>query len=124
MLSIEMIDRNDITSALIDLLPDQERITVQQATTTWYMNIRNSGGCRLTQQGYDTLQKLGLQQWRVDIDPKTIRKRTLLELDRKITFPYYLDLNHRCLVLFGNREAMMATLYGNINAWLQNVQCK
>jgi len=116
-----MIERSDITATLIDLLPEDQRLTLREATLTWYMNIRANGGCRLTKRGYETLCQMDLQTWYVDIDPKSIRKRTLLELDRKIQFPFYLDTKNRRLVLFGSREAMMATLYGNISAWLNSI---
>jgi hypothetical protein len=43
----------------------------------------------------------------------------MVELDKKLTTPYYIDAKKKQLVLFGSREAMMATLHGDIRRWLE-----
>ena len=101
---------------------------------TWWANIRPEGGLRLTRQGYDVMHGiLKLESWQLDLsdldDAKMFRsrvtKRTILALDRKLEWPYYLDFNPRKktrrIVFFGSREAMMATMYGDLQKWLDSL---
>ena len=123
----------DIVQRLLPQIPDDARPTEHHAMVTWWANIREEGGMRLTRHGYDMLHKvLKLESWSLDLtddDSKAFRsridKRTVLHLDRKLTWPYYLDFNARKrtqrIVFFGSREAMMATMYGDINRWLESM---
>lgn len=104
------------------LLPDRPK-EVDAAMLTWWHNLREQGGLRLTLQGYDALDnQLKLQSWSIFVeDFKTVfSKKTYLELDRKLNWPYYIERKWQKLILFGSREAMMAQLYGDISAWLAN----
>ena len=97
---------------------------------TWWANIRPEGGLRLTKHGYEILHDiLRYESWSLDLSNQTnsaINKRTVLDLDRKLEWPYYLDFNprkkNRRIVFFGSREAMMATMYGDLKKWLQSTQ--
>ncbi len=96
---------------------------INSAMLTWWHNLREQGGLRLTLQGYDALDnQLKLQSWSVSVDDfKTVfSKKTYLDLDRKLNWPYYIERKGQKLILFGSREAMMAQLYGNLPAWLAN----
>ena len=53
--------------------------------------------------------------------------KTLLDLDRKLKHPYYIDLKkfntsleQVSLVLFDSKEAMLANLYGDLHKFLDN----
>ena len=92
---------------------------------TWWANIRRDGGLRLTRHGYDIMHDvLKLESWELDLSDG-IKKKIVLELDRKLEWPYYLDFNPRKktkrIVFFGSREAMMATMYGNLEPWLASL---
>jgi hypothetical protein len=54
-----------------------------------------------------------------------LTKRVILDLDRKLEWPYYLDFDARKkrarIVFFGSREAMMASIYGDIEKWLATI---
>lgn len=113
--------RDIITQGILDQLPDGDGIALSYALKTWYRNIRHDGGMRLTDVGWQMLQGLALEHHRIDIDVKAFRKQHLLELDRKLQYPYYIDVRHRQLVLFSSREAMMAALFGDISAWLNSI---
>ena len=67
---------------------------------------------------------LGLESWTLDLS-SGIKKKIVLELDRKLQWPYYLDFNPRKktrrIVFFGSREAMMATMYGDLERWLASL---
>ncbi len=55
----------------------------------------------------------------MDLDPKKINKKTILELDRKLQWPYYIDTKKRQIIFFSSREAMLATLYGDLGSFLK-----
>ena len=122
-----------ITLGLLEKLPEQDREPWDQALVTWWANIRPEGGLRLTRHGYEILHdRLGLECWCLDLANENtfyrarISKRTILDLDRKLEWPYYLDFNPRKktrrIVFFGSREAMMATMYGDLERWLATIQ--
>jgi hypothetical protein len=108
--------KTEITLWVLDKL--EIRHHLDQALNSWYFNLRKNGGLRLTQVGRQCFEKAGVQCWRLDIDPRGIDKRILLELDRKLEWPYYIDFRKKSLIFYSSREAMMATLYGDLRAWL------
>ena len=117
----------EIVSRLIDLIPDQGRETIDQAMISWWVNIRNTGGLRLTWHGYNLLKNIiGIESWSVDISDakKTFTKRVILDLDHKLNWPYYVDPKNKRIVFFSSREAVMATLYGDLQAWLKGCEVR
>jgi hypothetical protein len=83
----------------------------------WYVNIRESGGLRLTEQGYQTLSQGGITSYRFAVTEKRwLSKRMLLYLDRRMRYPYYIEKSG--LVMFSSRDAVMLNLYGDIKQWL------
>jgi hypothetical protein len=116
-----MTAKRDLTANLIKAWPTGQAPDLDRAMVDWYVNIRDTGGYRLTDEGFRVLiAVLELQHWQLPVDPKTITKRVLLDLDRKIEFPFYLEKRSRQIVFFGSREAMMATMYGNLIKFLEN----
>lgn len=124
----------EIVTRLRDLIPEQNRESIDQAMITWWANIRRDGGMRLTTHGYRIMHDLlRLESWQLELpDPSDvgavrarIDKKTILDLDRKLEWPYYLDFDarkkRRRIIFFGSREAMMATLYGDVKAWLSSL---
>jgi hypothetical protein len=116
------MSKHKLTLRLIELLPEDHRITFDEAMVLWYTNIRNNGGFRLTQNGYQALKILALESWSVPLnDIKiTMDKNLLLSLDRKLTYPYFIDYKKKEIVFYSSKEAVMATMYGNIKNWLDN----
>jgi hypothetical protein len=116
------MSKHKLTLRLIELLPEDHRITLEEAMVLWYTNIRNNGGFRLTQNGYQALKILALESWSVPLnDIKiTMDKNLLLALDRKLTWPYFIDYKKKEIVFYSSREAVMATMYGSIKNWLDN----
>jgi hypothetical protein len=115
----------EITKALLESLPLDHDIDLEWALNHWWINIRTNGGLRLTDMGYQCLKSLELKSYSIDLDPTTFDRRVMLELDRKMQAPYYIDFTKRIpkkLIMFSSREAMMATLYGDIVAWLNTVK--
>jgi hypothetical protein len=88
---------------------------------TWYYNLRSSGGFRLTQTGYQALCSAAVNSWKIDINFRDLTKPALLSLDRRLQWPYYIDAKSKKLILFSSRDAMMATLYGDVKLWLDSL---
>jgi len=110
-------------------IPLQYQHSIDHAMQTWWVNIRRDGGMRLTELGYEMMNGiLGLESWELDLADRervVFTKRLILDLDRKLQWPYYLDVNvkrrRRRIVFFGSREAMMATMYGDLEQWLNSI---
>ena len=114
-----MTHRREVTEAVIRQLPVP--VDLDEAMSTWYYNLRSSGGFRLTALGYQALKTAAMNSWSVDINLRDLTKASLLALDRKLNWPYYIDARLKKLVLFSSRDAMMATLYGDIKKWLESL---
>jgi hypothetical protein len=115
--------KHKLTKRLIELLPEDHRLSVEEAMVLWYTNIRNNGGFRLTQNGFLVMKILALESWSVPLtDIKiTMDKNLLLALDRKLTWPYFIDYKKKEIVFYSSKEAVMATMYGSIKNWLDNM---
>jgi hypothetical protein len=115
-------NKRQLTETLVQLIESDQSLSVDQALLNWYCNIRPTGGLRLTESGFQALSWLDLENWTVPVeDPKTVlTKKLLLALDRKLQYPYYINYKQKSIVLFSSKEAMMATLYGNLAQFLDN----
>jgi hypothetical protein len=124
----------DIVQRLLVDIPDALREPEDRAMITWWANIRRDGGLRLTHHGYEIMHDvLKLESWVLDLsdgnEPRSscsrMTKKIILDLDRKLEWPYYLDFNarkkRRRIVFFGSREAMMAAMYGDLERWLASL---
>jgi hypothetical protein len=115
----------EITQALIDSLAEGHNVTLDWAMNHWWVNIRSTGGLRLTDLGFQCLTVLNVKSYSVEVNPETFDRRVMLELDRKLKAPYYIQTSKKIpkkIIMFSSREAMMATLYGDIVAWLGNIK--
>ena len=117
------MSKHKLTKRLVELLPEDHRITLEEAMLHWYTNIRNNGGFRLTVFGYQAMKILGLDSWSVELDDIkiTMDKTLLLALDRKLTWPYFIDYKKKEIVFYSSREAVMATMYSSIKNWLDQM---
>lgn len=119
-----MARRRDLTQSILDLLPGGAAINIDHAIHTWYYNIRERGGFRLTALGYTALKAAAVDSWSIPLEIKDIDKKGLLTMDRNLQWPYFIDISHRQLVLFSGRDAVMATLYGDVKQWLVNLESR
>ena len=122
-----MLDKSKLTQRLVELLPPQHKISVEEAAVSWWHNIRDTGGFRLTANGLQALQKhLKLEHYNLELDRKIFTPQLLLKMDRKISCPYYVNTRTRKpennIVFFGAKEAMMVNLYGSFNDWLDHCE--
>jgi hypothetical protein len=121
--------RLEIIQRLMPQVPQTRQQSPDHAMLTWWANIRRDGGMRLTDLGYEIMHDiLALESWELDLrdrDHKIFTKRLIIDLDRKLEWPYYIEVSvkrqRRRIVFFGSREAMMATLYGDLKRWLDSI---
>ena len=99
--------------------------TVAEADDAWWYNRRATGGFRLTDQGAEVMiEQLKREAYRIKLTPDDIAPKMLLELDRKLTSPYYLMFKgHRpdWLILFGSQDATMAMLCDDLKLFVKNL---
>jgi len=120
-------DKKTLTQQLVNLLPTSHCLTVPEAMSMWWFNLRKNGGMRLTTTGYNDLVKiLEIEHYEYPInDPLLFNQHTLLDLDRKMQMPYYIHAVKgipKRIVFFGSREAVMVNLYGDLKKFLDNYQ--
>lgn len=95
------------------------------AVAAWWWDARPGGGFRLTDLGLDIfVSRLDLEHWQFDIADSILTPRNLLALDRFMTCPYYLKRQRRqhSLILFGDRESIMASLYGDVERFIASLE--
>jgi hypothetical protein len=114
----------ELTRVLVSQLPENRRISEDQARRTWWINIRRTGGLRLTDEGYTALvMDLDLERYEMEIeDPAKFQQKLILRMDRRLQMPYYVLFEKRIprkVMFFGSREAMLAKLYGNLERFLE-----
>ena len=110
-------------------VPLEYQQSTDSAMKTWWVNIRRDGGMRLTDLGYEIMHDvLRLESWELDLRDREhiiFTKRLVVDLDRKLEWPYYIEVSvkkkRRRIVFFGSREAMMATMYGDLEQWLASL---
>lgn len=119
-------DKRLLTEELINLLPSEQRISVDSAFPIWWYNLRKTGGLRLTEHGYNMLVNqldIGHYDFAID-DPTEFNQHTILDLDRKMQMPYYIIYYNKgipkSIVFFGSKEAVLANLYGSLEKFLDN----
>lgn len=120
-----MRDKRSLTKKLLELLPSEQRITLDAAIPLWWFNIRNNGGMRLTAVGYNVMVNgLDIEHYSYAIaDPLIFNKSLILKLDRKMQMPYYIHAVKgipKSVIFFGSKEAVMVNLYGNLEQFLDN----
>lgn len=119
-----MRDKKKLTAELVQHLTDPYKVTESEALATWWHNLRNSGGLRLTEIGYKVFSKfLELEKYEYPLHPFTINGRMIIALDRKLQQPWYIQFHKKMpmsLIFFGSKEAMLANLYGDLEKFLDN----
>jgi hypothetical protein len=120
-------DKQYLTQKLVNLLPENGRISTESALPIWWYNLRKTGGLRLTVTGYRAfVEELELENYEYPIDnPQLFNQQTILDLDRKMQMPYYIHVVKgvpKKIVFFGSREAVVINLYANLQQFLDNYQ--
>jgi hypothetical protein len=111
-------DKNHVTRELLAQL--NLSMTFDDAMASWWLNQRDTGGLRLTNEGYQYLVGSNIPHHTMQVDRDLLKKpSTLLVLDRHINGAYYLDTKLHMLVLFDCKQAVMAELYQDMQKFLK-----
>lgn len=105
------LERNQISDFILNSLSEHH-----QRELNFFLVFKNAKGTRFTGKGLDLAKDL----WKTYIiklpDNYKVLNKTLLLLDERMTWPYY--LSKRQLVLFNEMDAFEFSLYqGDINLW-------
>ena len=117
-----MLSKLTLTQELITRYPDAPLL--DEAMVTWWQNIREDGGLRLTYEGFYVCENLmELSSYSFELPEKLLTPKNLIALDRRMTCPYYMVNNRKLnkLVMFGSREAMMAVLHGDMQRFITSL---
>jgi hypothetical protein len=117
-----MLNKLVLTQELITRYPDAPLL--DEAMVTWWQNIRDDGGLRLTYEGFYVFENLlELESYSFELPEKLLTPRNLIALDRHMASPYYIVNNRKLntLVMFGSREALMATLHGDMQRFIKSL---
>jgi hypothetical protein len=116
-----MYSRKYFTQKILNQLPEDQQLSSEEALKSWWVNVRDQGGFRLSDQGFNVLISLNLEHW--DFDTISITARHLIELDKKLSYPYYLETGKKPkLILFGGGEATLLAIYGDLNKFLKGLE--
>lgn len=77
---------------------------------------------RLTPQGNTAFRLARFECWTWQPkNPKILNQANIMiALDRRMRWPYYLDRKQGTVTFFSGREAMMVTLYDDLEKFLEN----
>ena len=111
--------KRQITQKVLELMPDP--CSLKEALVTWYFNLREDGGLRLTMKGLKAFESCELASYTCDLKPGTLTMSVLLNLDKKLQWPYFIDSKNKYIKLFGSRDAVLVHLYGDLVKFLDSL---
>ena len=115
-----MDQRIEITRVVLESIGlDATAKRVKETLPIWWQNPRKkeSGGLRLTEQGYTCLKKADIKDYKIDL-PKEIdwTNQLIIRLDQFIDCPFF--LTKKSIYVFGERMAVQLVLFsGNIQKY-------
>lgn len=114
-----MLQRRDVIEKIIALL--SENIDVNLAEKAWFVDLRRQGGWRLSKIGLEAFKLANLQFWSVDLGKCQVNKALLLQMNQKIKWPYYICFRTNKIILFSDKDAVIANLHSNLQNWLESL---
>lgn len=119
------MSRLEITRALLEHMPPDGRLTLEEAVAWWWHDARSQGGHRLSWYGFaDFINHLDLEHWTFEFKKQGIAPWIYLRLDHALTAPYYIVDNKKVtsLTVFSSKDAMMINLYGCVEKWIASLE--
>lgn len=87
----------------------------------WWWNFTDQKNLRLSRNGFKTIENCKIPYYIIEL-PEPLRNRTLIQLSRRLTCPYYikkLDL----IYLVGEQETVLLKLHAdNLQQYLDNLE--
>jgi len=120
-----MFDKSQLTQQiLLGCHTELAGRSIEHALDAWWMDSRKGGGMRLTTAGYQAITTFDIKMYVFDIPADTtLLPRHLLLMDRKLDCPYYLKTGRKSqITLFGSEQALMMTMYGDINRFMRYLE--
>ena len=118
------MNRAELTQRIYNQLPEAPgRISLAQANELWWQDIRDDGGLRLSRYGYHVFEELNIEKYVFSVPANTPASPSqLIALSRHVTCPYFLRIGKTpSITLYGSREAVMYSLYGDIKRFVQAI---
>lgn len=114
-----------LTAELLKSIPEDSKPQLHTAMVAWWYNLRTDGGYRLTDEGLSVVcDSADLESYVYELKgDEHLTNRQILELDRKLQWPYYLALKKDLVVrilFFDSKEYMTAKLYNNLGQFLKH----
>jgi hypothetical protein len=115
-----MDQRIEITRVVLESIGlDATEKRVKETLPIWWQNPRqkDSGGLRLTDQGYTCLKQADIKDYKIDL-PKEIEwtNQLIIRMDQFIDCPFY--LTKKAIYVFGEKMAVQLVLFsGNIQKY-------
>jgi hypothetical protein len=114
-----MPSKQYLTQQLLNQLLADERPSFEQAMKSWWQDIRDDSGLRLSISGYDAFKFLKIERHEFEFT-KALSPSLLMTLNRKLDCPYYLKVGKTPkLILFGSQQAIMYAMYGDMEKFLR-----
>jgi hypothetical protein len=122
-----------ITKAVLEQIPGDIELTM--AMKSWWLDIRNEGGLRLSDVGNKAFAIADIENFEF---PFRLKKSTdtesvysyqnlMLDLSQKIPCPYYIGRHKPSepfIRIYDSKIAVMINLYGDIYEYLRNSQIR
>ena len=123
--------KETITKAVIKQLND-DTWTLEDAMSKWWMTGRRETGLRLTDMGDLSFRYADLEFYNYDFNVilDSGWHGFILEMNNKIKCPYYIGVNKTTdrkqpyIRLYDSKIAIMVSLYGNINEYLDSIKVR
>lgn len=113
-----MNQKIEITNKVLKILnPNYNEKDFKRAKHEWWVNprVKNYGGLRLTQAGYNALISADIKHFKVKIDHKIqiTNIKSILDLDQEINSPYYMFSSNfaHYIIVFDERTAIQVILF-------------
>lgn len=126
--------KEQITSVVVEQLPENLRMfALGECIRRWWQTGSTGTSLRLTEMG-DTMFRIAeieFYQYGLTKKIEGSYHSYILDLSRKIKCPYYLGVNKQdgeknepYIRLYDSKVAMMVSLYGDINSYMQSVKVR
>lgn len=131
--------KTNITKLVMSELPDDEGnvwkdLSVDSLMFKWWVTGRGGSGLRLSDQGAHAFEIAKIAHYEFPIDMSVFKNEVdwetfLRRLAKKLACPYYLSVYKKKdnkykqqLRIYDHKIAMMLTLYGSINEYMESVK--
>jgi len=127
--SLKQIITEAVAKELPDELREERESTVDSLLFKWWQTGRGEG-LRLTDYGDLAFRMAEIEFYQYELTSKPINSyhQWVMELNKKIKCPYFMGVNkdgkkHKPFIRFyDSKIAMMVSLYGNVNEYLDSIK--